>query len=154
MAALLPSIQHLTERQHQLFFLFHTVIARHQPEGFARLIDEDVADAAATVASTLETASRGLIYEHQAQSIVAQRLARELQAVLADMRERGATIYDGEAAITLRAIERGAREGKGAAQGSTAYLDLIARLLLANRAARGAAQAEAAAPAASPIILP
>ena len=154
-ATLLPSIHHLTERQHQLFFLLHTVIGRHQPEGFARLIDEDVAEAAATVASTLETASRGVIYEHQAQSIVAQRLARDLQAVLADMRQRGATIYDGEAAITLRAIERGAREAKGTAPVPTAYLDLMARLLQANRAARAGAQGEApAAPAASPIILP
>src|SRR5919106_5282190 len=45
-ASLLPTIQHLTERQQQLFFLFQTVIARHKPEGFARVVDEDVAEAA------------------------------------------------------------------------------------------------------------
>jgi len=33
-AALMPTIRTLTERQHQLFFLFHSLIARHQPEGF------------------------------------------------------------------------------------------------------------------------
>src|SRR5918999_1003181 len=63
-AVLLPTIQHLTERQYQLFFLFQTVIARHKPEGFARVVDEDVAEAAAAMAATLETAARGVIYDH------------------------------------------------------------------------------------------
>src|SRR3954465_10781805 len=36
-AMLMPTIQKLTERQYQLFFLFHSVIARHRPEGFARI---------------------------------------------------------------------------------------------------------------------
>ncbi|HET9568111.1 MAG TPA: hypothetical protein VFP16_07050, partial [Vicinamibacterales bacterium] len=44
-AALLPSISHLTERQYQLFFLIHSVIARHKPDTFSRLLDEDVAQA-------------------------------------------------------------------------------------------------------------
>src|SRR5690242_3354819 len=54
-AALAPAIRHLTERQHQLFFLFHTVVARFKPDGFARVVDTDVAEAAASFASTLET---------------------------------------------------------------------------------------------------
>jgi hypothetical protein len=154
-AALLPSIQHLTERQHQLFFVFHAAIARHQPDGFARLIDEDVAEAAATAAATLETAGRGVIYEHQAQSIVAQRLARELQALVAEMRERGAKIYDGEVAMTLRAIERGAREQRSPGASQTAYLDRMARLLQANRAAAAAQTADVpASKPSSAIILP
>ena len=43
-AMLLPTVRELTERQHQLFFLFQTAIARHTPEGFARLNDDDVAE--------------------------------------------------------------------------------------------------------------
>jgi len=150
-ALLLPSIQHLTERQHQLFFLFHTVIARHHPEGFTRLIDEDVAEAAATAASTLETASRGVIYEHAAQSPVAQRLGKELQAALADLRQRGATVYDGEAAIALRAIERGVRDVRATAPEPTAYMTLMGRLFQVSRAP---AAAEPVAAASSPILLP
>src|SRR6266850_717586 len=65
-AILLPTIQELTERQYQLFFLFQSVIARHTPEGFARLLDEDVAEAAAAVAAPLGTAARGGISEHAA----------------------------------------------------------------------------------------
>src|SRR5262245_8077229 len=63
-ATLLPTINHLTERQHQLFFLIHSVIARHKPEGFSRLLDEDVAQAAGAVAATVETAGKGVLYEH------------------------------------------------------------------------------------------
>jgi hypothetical protein len=152
-ALLLPSIQHLTERQHQLFFLFQTVIARHQPDGFARLNDEDVAEAAASFAATLETASRGVIYEHVAQSSVAQRLGKELGAMLDQMRERGATVHDREAAVTLRAIEQGARETRGGNPNPTAYLELMARLLQVSRAAQASADQGSSRPA-STIVLP
>jgi hypothetical protein len=127
---LMPSLQGLTERQYQLFFLFQTVIARHKPEGFTKLVDADVADAAAAVASTLETAARGVIYEHATQSLPAQRVATELKAMLAEMRQQGATVYDREAAMALRAIEHGAREvAAKTGEGETAYLTLMARLL-------------------------
>ena len=109
-AALLPSISHLTERQHQLFFLIHSVIARHKPDTFSRLLDEDVAQASAAVAATLETAGKGVLYEHTPASLVAQRLAKDITAMLAEVKSHGTKIYDGEVAIALRAIERGARE--------------------------------------------
>jgi len=136
-AVLFPSIRHLSERQHQLFFLFHTAVARHKPEGFGRIVDEDVAQAAAAVASTLETAARGVIYEHTPQSMAAQRLATELTALVAEIRTHGGTVHDGEAAIVLRAIERGAREAHKAAGGDdTTYVALVARLLQVRRADR------------------
>jgi hypothetical protein len=130
---LLPTLQGLTERQHQLFFLFQSLIARHTPEGFARLIDDDVAEAASAVASTLETAARGVIYEHTAPSRPAQRLATEMKTMLAEMRQQGATVYDREAAIVLRAIEKGARETRTIEPGDVSYLTLMARLLQRNR---------------------
>lgn len=134
MVLLFPSIRHLSERQQQLFFLFHTAIARHKPEGFGRLVDEDVAQAAAAVASTLETAARGVIYEHTPQSIPAQRLATELTALLGEIRTQGGTVHDGEAAIVLRAIERGAADAAKVAGGDkNAYLALMARLLQVRR---------------------
>jgi hypothetical protein len=151
-AVLLPTIQNLTEWQYQLFFLFHTAIARHTPEAFARLNDDDVADAASAMAATLETAARGVIYEHAAQSPVAQRLGKELAAMLEEMRQHGATVYDREAAIVLRAIEHGAREvRKGADTGPTAYLSLVGRLLQVNQGTRPSA--EPVRPASS-IVLP
>ena len=53
--------------------------------------------------------------------------------MLAEMRQEGATVYDREAAIVLRAIERGARETRQAEPGDSAYLTLMARLLQRNR---------------------
>jgi hypothetical protein len=132
-ASLLPSIRHLRERQMDLFYVFLSAILRHVPEGFGRLHDEDVAAAAEAVAKTLETASRGVIYDHPASSPQAERLARELKELLADIRKQGAQVYDGEAAVALRAIETGARELRSQGEGSeTAYLDVARRLLQAG----------------------
>ena len=155
-SVLLPTIQHLTERQYQLFFLFQSVIARHKPDGFARLVDDDVADAAAALAGTLETASRGVIYEHTAQSVVAQRLLTEMKGMLAELREQRVKVYDGEAAIVLRAIEQGARAARTAIDGGdAAYLTLVGRLLQQNAQNRQQAEAETeAAPQRSSLILP
>jgi len=107
------------------------------------LIDDDVAEAAAAMASTLETAARGVIYDHTAQSPPAQRLATEMKAMLAEMREQGVTVYDREAALVLRAIEKGARETRKVEPGDAVYLTLMARLLQRNR---GAAQPTPADP--------
>jgi hypothetical protein len=136
-ARLLPTIGHLTERQYQLFFLFHSVIARFKPSGLARLVDSDLADAAAAVAATLETSTRGVIYEHAPTGLPAQALAAELKATLARIREQGATVFDHEAAVVLRAIETGSRELGGAPdlpRAEAGYLDLVARLLQTSRA--------------------
>ena len=66
------------------------------------------------------------------------------------MRQKGATVYDGEAAIALRAIEQGARESRKAGAGDTAYLALVGRLLQGVRGTE-TVQAE---PKASLLILP
>jgi hypothetical protein len=147
---LLPTIRHLTERQYQLFFLLQSTIARHTPGGLARLLDVDVAEAAAAVAATLETASRGVIYEHAAQTLPAQKLANELKATIEEIRQHGARVFDHEAAVTLRAIEQGARAAASDASG-TAYLTLMHRLLQAGTS--GAASKPATTPPSS-LILP
>jgi len=133
---LLPSIQSLTERQHQLFFLFQSVIGRHQPDGLVRLTDADVAEAAGSVAATLETSARGVIYEHPVQSAVARKLAVELRALLEQIRGEGATVSDREAALTLRAIEQGATTLPK--DGADTYLNVLNRLLQLNRSSSSA----------------
>jgi hypothetical protein len=152
-AMVFPAISELTERQYQLFFLFHSVVARHKPEGFARLIDDDVAEAARAVAATLETAARGVLYEHSPPSAAAQRLARELTAMLAELRAQGAKVYDGEAAIALKAVERAAREVRKSATQDDAYLSLMARLLRTSTRQRPDDDASQAKPAGT-VILP
>ena len=166
MAALLPSMAGLTERQHQLFFLFQSVIARSKPDGLARLTDEDVAEAASACAATIETEAKGVLYEHTPTTLPAQKLVGEFRALLADVRQHGARVYDREAAIALRAIERGARSIAKPGE-PTAYLTLMGRLLQVNHAAaageadpavKSAAAAREARPAAQKgkgsIIIP
>src|SRR5262245_25956546 len=129
-AMLLPTIRELTERQYQLFFFLQTAIARHTPDGFARLNDDDVATAAGALAATFETAARGVIYEHAPDSPVAGRLANDLRTMLEDMRKQGAKVFDHEIAVVLRAIENGARETRRQSDGDpNAYLTLMGRLL-------------------------
>jgi len=147
---LLPTIRHLTERQYQLFFLFHTLIARHKPQGLTRLVDSDIGEAAGALAATLETAARGVIYEHTPQAPPAQALATEMKTMLAQMRDQGAAVYDRETAIVLIAIEQGARELKAPDEGDAAYVDLIARLLHVT----AEPHATTAASPASALILP
>jgi hypothetical protein len=152
-AMLLPTISELTERQHQLFFLLQTAIARHTPDGFARLNDDDVAGAASALAATFETAARGVIYEHAPESPVAHHLANDLRAILEEMRKQGAKIFDHEIAVVLRAIEHGAREVRGQSEGdATTYLALMGRLLQMQRSARSEPAKDQAPP--SSIVLP
>ena len=149
MAALMPSIGELTERQYQLFFLFQNVIAQARPEGLARITDADVAEASGAAAATLETAARGLIYEQRPQSPAARKMAEAFAALVAQVREQGATVYDREAAIALRAIEKGAQTvGPQMGNGDKGYLDLMFRLLQVNRAKADAG------PGSGSIILP
>src|SRR5687768_2917668 len=126
-ATLLPTIRHLTERQYQLFFLFQMMVSRHKPEGFTRLLDADVAEAAGTLAATIETSARGVIYEHTAQSPLAKTLITEMNAMVAQMREQGAIVHDHEIAVTLRALEQGARTVRSADGGDSSYLELMSR---------------------------
>ena len=76
---LAPVVRGLTERSLTLLFLFHDIIRRHKKSAIPPVVDEDVADAAASLASTLETSGRGIIYEHRATSLPAQRLQGDLQ---------------------------------------------------------------------------
>ncbi len=125
----LPTIRHLTERQYQLFFLLHSVIARHKPQELTRLLDSDIAEATGALAATLETTGRGVIYEHVPQGLPARALAAEIKVALSRLPEQGATVYNGETAIVLRAIERGAIEIRPHEGGDAAYAALILRLL-------------------------
>ena len=129
-AALLPSISHLTERQHQLFFLIHSVIARHKPDTFSRLLDEDVAQASAAVAATLETAGKGVLYEHTPASLAAQRLAKDITRDAG----RGAVARNEDLRWRGRRSRCGRSNGARARpidsrREDTAYLSLVGRLL-------------------------
>ncbi len=101
----------LNDRQSRLFFLIVTVLVRYEAPEFQPLIDEDVSDAAAALASTFETASRGVIYEHRPTSLPAERLLGALKPVLAKAGGSGGAAFDRDAALVLRRIEEAGESG-------------------------------------------
>jgi hypothetical protein len=132
-AILLPTVRQLSERQQQIFLLVHSVLAAYTPEGFVRLADADVADAAGAVAATLETEARGVIYEHAASSLPAQRLAHAIHTTFEELGRRGTPLRPGDAAPALRAIEIGARQTVDVeGPTTTTYLDAARRMIRAS----------------------
>ncbi len=125
---LMDKVGRLSEGQMQVFFLIHSYFLRPSHTGAARAVDADVADAAGALAATFETASRGVIFEHQARTPPGQRMAAELRDVLVDVGKGGGTRFEREVAEVLRAVERGAGANDGPA-GSRRYLDLVSRVL-------------------------
>jgi hypothetical protein len=130
LVVLMTALGRVSEPQLQLFFVLQTAILRFKPEGFSHVTDTDVAEAAGALAASLETAGRGVLYEHQSSSVVAEALRRELKTLLEHVGRGGGSRFDREAAEVLRGIERGARhETLGAGAGPRDYLSLVARVL-------------------------
>ncbi len=127
----LASIAHvLTQQQYQtlLFLLF--AVRRARPESSTRLVDTDVAEAAGALAATLETASKGIIYEHRPASRPAQDLGAELTKAVKELGEHAGRPVDGDAAVALQSVRRAALEAAAALrEGDTACLDWIDRLI-------------------------
>jgi hypothetical protein len=130
LAVLMAVLGRVSEGQLQLFFLLHTFISRFKPAALSRIVDGDVADAAGALAASFETSSRGVLYEHHANSVVGEELRRELKTFLAELGRGGGSRFEAQAAAVLRGIERGARhETDGVGSEAQAYLALVARLL-------------------------
>jgi hypothetical protein len=130
LVVLMQALGRISEPQLQLFFLIQTFISRFKSEGVSRLVDADVAAAAGALASTFETASRGVLYEHQAQSPAGEALRRELKALLAEVGRGRGSRFERDAVEVLRGIERGAKhDTPGMGGGAVDYLTLVARIL-------------------------
>ena len=126
---LMATIGRLSEQQLQLFFLLQSMVLSHKPEGLARLTDADVALAAGALGSSLETASKGVIFEESTGSVVAEGLRRALRPVIDEVTKSGGSRVEREVATVLRGMERGAKhEGNLIPPGETSYLDLVARV--------------------------
>jgi hypothetical protein len=76
---LMASVGPLTEQQLQLFFLLQSMVLAYKPEGLARLVDTDIALASGALAGSLESASKGVIYEEATASVVAEGLRRAMR---------------------------------------------------------------------------
>jgi hypothetical protein len=125
----MPMVHKLSDSGYRALIALQDLVRRYSPTALPPLVDGDVAEAAKALASTLETAARGIIFEHQAQSLPAQRLLGEWRVLLAGLSRTPSSAFDREAAQALRRIE--AACGRAAEQldgGSTAYLQFLQRL--------------------------
>jgi hypothetical protein len=153
-ALLLPLLGGMSERQARVFLMLAALIARHQGDAFQKLIDEDVALAAEALASTLETSVRGIVYEHRAATLPADRLLTEMKATVAEITKEGGTPLERDAAIALRRVQAAAREiAKSNASGS-AFQELLARMLLPPGVTAAGEASAAPAASGSSLIIP
>jgi hypothetical protein len=125
----------LSQRQSQVFFLIVTFLVRYEPPEFLPLIDDDVAEGLAALASTFETASRGVIYEHRPASLQAERLITALKPVLAEAGRGAGTPFERDVAVVLRRIQEAAREVHSLDTANRrALLDLLKRIVTTSPA--------------------
>jgi hypothetical protein len=129
MAVLAPGLTGLSEGQERLFVLCLTFIHRFRGEGLEAARDLDVADAVGSLASTYETESKGLIYEHRADSLPARRMASELRTVFDQVGRDRPSAFARDAATVLRRIERLATDAEKLAPGDPLFfLNLAGRV--------------------------
>jgi hypothetical protein len=123
----------LSSRQVDLFSVATAVIGQESP----RPTDSDVAEAAIAQASTLDTAARGILYEHQPTSLAAQRLVRRFREVL-EHEEARLPRTSAVAAEVFRRIAEAARpaSGGGDTASTSSFVDLLDRLRAASEQSR------------------
>ena len=134
---LLPLLAELTDQQYRLLLFFQGLIVQHAASAVPSLIDSDVAESTAALAATLETAGKGIIYQHQAASLPAQRLVTRLDAAfkeLANQAGSAAAAVERDAAIALRRISKAANEAAKALASDEppVYVRLLGRLMSAG----------------------
>jgi hypothetical protein len=128
-ASLMATVGRLTEQQLQLFFLLQSMVLSYKPDGLGRIIDTDVALATGALAGSLETASKGVIFEEATASVVAEGLRRAIRPVIDEITKNSGSRAEREVAIVLRAMQRGAKhEGGHIPEGDRSYLELVGRV--------------------------
>jgi hypothetical protein len=120
--------------------LFQSIPEKHAEHAVPPILDVYDAEGAAAAASTLETARKGIIYEHQAVSVPAQRLSDEYGRIVAELIKQNAAQQgrvERDAAAALRKIEAGARAAEKALAGDEApgYLKVLTRVFAGTPAA-------------------
>jgi hypothetical protein len=152
----LQMIRDFDERQSHLFLLITSfLIAYHAPE-LQPLVDADVVEAAAALASTYETAVRGLIYEHRPASLPAERLVSALRPILAKAGEGGGSAFERDIAVVLRRTEEAVRDVRVTdPENRRAFIDFLHRVVVRKPGAEGTPPAGTTdADAESRLIIP
>ncbi len=125
----IDALRDFNQRQSQLFLAINSVIAQYVPPELQTITDADVIDAAAALAATFETASRGVIYEQRPSTRSAEHLAGAVRTLLLRAGQSGGSAFERDAAVVLHRIEQTARTAqKAEPTNPRAYLGLIERV--------------------------
>jgi hypothetical protein len=120
-------------RQSQLFILVTTFLVRYESPELQRPVDDDVVDAFGALASTYETASRGVIYEHRPASLAAAQLMNALKPVLAEAGKGAGTPFERDVVTVLRRVAESATKVRSIETGNArAFLELLGRVIQAK----------------------
>lgn len=149
---LMPLLQGLSERQARLFLMLAATASRYRPDALQKLVDDDIAQAAGALASTLETAAKGIVYQHQPASLVAARLMADLKSVVDEVVKNAGSALERDAAFALRRIEHAAKMMATVRPDSNELQQLLARVLAP--APGPEQQPEAPTDPASSLIIP
>lgn len=126
---LVHATRDLSERQSCAFLALVRFLGAYQGPELQPLADQDLAQAAGALASTLETASRGVIYEHRPELAGAARLLVALKPLLAEMNQPPVPGFDREVAVVLRRFEELARPAANDPPHTRRTIDLLSRTL-------------------------
>jgi hypothetical protein len=150
---MLPLLQGLSERQARGFLTVAALILRHRSDALQKLLDEDIVQATDAMASTLETAGRGILYEHQPASLPAARLMAEIKTLVAEV-AKGSSGLERDLAIGLRRLQMGAKQGADSQPDGSAFQQLLARVLAPPPGSGDDRQGEPPAASPSSLIIP
>lgn len=126
---LLHATRDLSERQSRAFLALVRFLGAYRAPELQPIADEDLAQAAGALASTLETAARGVIYEHRPDSPGAARLLVTLKPLIAEMNQPPLPGFDREVAVVLRRFEELARPAENDPPHTRRTIDLLSRTL-------------------------
>ncbi len=148
----------LTELQGDILMALLGLVADVQGDPLLKPTDEDVAEAAAALAATYETADKGLIYEHRPSSLLAQRLVTDIRTFLAGLAAEAdaaaARRLERDSAVALRHLEAGARGARKVFDdGPATALGMIGGFVAAGRRQRRREPAVAAAESDKPLLV-
>jgi len=151
MGLVMQFMRDFSRRQSQLFLLVTTFLVRYQAPELQRPADEDIIEAMGALASTFETASRGVIYEHRPASSAAGHLMSALKPVLAEAGHGGGTPFERDAVVVLRRVAESVTGARDLEPGNgRAFLDLLGRVI---RATDGEGRQETAPPEDTPRLI-
>ncbi len=149
LALLTPAIGGLTEGQSQLLSLVFSLAVRHGSGGLGSARDAELVDGLSAMQATLETAGRGVIYQHRPATLPGQRLATDLATMLQDLGAKAGRSLDADAAVVLARMTHLADIVRKASPGTdTAFLEFVKRVVR-----RSEREGRAARPAERPAII-